>query len=47
MDEKMKAYALRLPVNLFFRLRDEAKHKGVSMNSIVINALWSWFGRTE
>lgn len=47
MDEKMKAYALRLPVDLFIRLRNEAKLKGVSMNSIVINALWSWFGRNE
>ena len=37
---KTHQFNVRMPVNLYLRLRDEAKLKGLTIHSIVLSALW-------
>lgn len=38
-------FNVRMPVDLYLRLRDEAKLKGVTIHSIVLNALWDYLNK--
>ena len=41
-DEKVR-FTFRLPVPLFTKVKDVARHEGVSVNAVMLKILWQYF----